>query len=64
MSTKVPGLLAGFPIDSHVKISKCHQIFNFWQIAKISMALHSLMTALFIIKFGSHQIKAVGGAAF
>ena len=26
-----------FPIDSHVKISKCHKIFNYWQIAKISI---------------------------
>ena len=24
----------GFPIDFQVKISKCHKIFNFWQIAK------------------------------
>ncbi len=28
--------ILGFPIDSHVKISKCHKIFNLRQIAKYS----------------------------
>ena len=27
--------ILGFPVDSHVKISKCHNIFKFWQIAKM-----------------------------
>ncbi len=53
-----------FPIDCHVKISKCHKIFKFWQIAKTFIILHPLMTALFIIKFGSGRIKSVGGVAF
>ncbi len=54
----------GLPIDSHVKISNCHNIFKFWQIAKISITVYFPMTALLIIKFGSNQMKTVGGVAF
>ena len=39
-------------------------MFNFWQIAKNIHTLYTLMTALFIIKFGSDWIKSVGGVAF
>ncbi len=53
-----------FPIDSHVKISKCHKIFKFWQIANIYHNFCSLMTPLFIIKFGSDWIKTGGGVGF
>ncbi len=28
-------IILGFPIDTHVKISKCHKIFKFWQIVKM-----------------------------
>ncbi len=53
----------GFPIDSHVKISKCHKT---WPIAKKSDSLYStiLVVANVFIKFGSHQMKTVGGEAF
>ncbi len=52
-----------FPIDSYVKISNCHKIFKFWQIAKISKFLYSPVTAVFIIKFGPDRMKTVGGLA-
>ena len=52
-----------FFIDSHVKISKCHKIFNFGYIAKTSITLCPIMTALFIIRFGSDRMKT-GGVAF
>ena len=50
--------ILGFPLDSHVKISKCHKIFIFWQLANSFINLHSTMTALFVIKFGSDRVKA------
>ena len=43
------------------KISKCHNFFNFWQIAKTFITFYSPMTGLFIIKFGSDQMKIVIG---
>ena len=53
-----------FLIASHVKISKCHKIFILGQIPKTFITLHSLIPALFIIKFGSYQIQTVGRVAF
>ena len=47
-----------------LKISKCHKKFNFWQSAKTFITCYSLMTSLLIIKFGSDQMKIVGGVAF
>ena len=44
------------------KISKCHKIFNFWQIAKSFITFYSPMTSLCIIKFGSDQMKTEGVA--
>ncbi len=41
------------------KISKCHNIFNFWLIAKKSNSLYSLITIIFVIKF-----EIVGEVAF
>ncbi len=46
------------------KISKCHNIFKFRQLAKTFITFYSNMTTLFIIKFESDQMKIVGGAAF
>ncbi len=34
------------------KNSKCHKVFNFWQIAKSFITLYSPMTILFIITLG------------
>ncbi len=47
-----------FPIGFHVKISKCCKICNFCRLLK---RLYSLVTALFIIRFGSYRIKTVEG---
>ncbi len=44
-------LILGFPIDPHVKISKCHKIFKTWPIAKKSNSLYSTMLANVLIKF-------------
>ncbi len=41
-----------FPIDSHLKNSKCHKIFKTWLIAKKSNSLYSTMAANVLIKFG------------
>ena len=51
-----------FPIDSHVKISKCHKIFKTWLIAKKSTSAYSTMVANVLIKFGWHRMKTVGVA--
>ncbi len=52
-----------FPIDSYVKISSATKFFFFiWQIAKISIPLYSLMTAVFIITFGPHRMKGIVAA--
>ncbi len=51
-----------FPLSPMLKFQSATKIFNFWQIAKTFITLHSLMTALYIMKFGSDQIKPVGGA--
>ena len=56
--------ILGFPIDSHVKMSKCHKICKTWPIAKKSDSLYSTMVANVLIKFGWHWIKTVGGEAF
>ncbi len=56
--------ILGFPIDSHVKISKCHNIFKTWPIAKKNDSLYSTMVANVLIKFGWHQMKTVGGEVF
>ncbi len=55
-----------FPIDSHVKISKCHFFFNFGRspIYTCTTTFYSVMTTLFIIKFGSDGMKTGGGVAF
>ncbi len=53
--------IAHLPIDFHVKIPKCHNIFNSWQIAK-RLTLHSFMTVLLNIKLGPDQIKTAGVA--
>ena len=53
-----------FPIDSYVKISKCHKFFNVWQIVKIPITLYSPTTAVFIVKFGPDQMKTVRGVVF
>ena len=53
-----------FPIVSHVKISKCHKIFNRWHIGKTFITLYFHIAALLIMKFGSDWIKSVGGVAF
>ncbi len=54
--------ILGFPIDSHVKISKCHKMFSTWPIVKKSDSLYSTVVANVLIKFGWHQMKTVGGA--
>ncbi len=46
------------------KMSKYHKIFNFRQIAKISIILYSSMTTSFLIKFRSGRIKTGRGVAF
>ncbi len=46
------------------KKSKCHKIFNVWQIAKSFAAFYSCVTTLFIIKFGSSRIEIIRGIAF
>ncbi len=55
-----------FPIDSYIKISKCHIFFLIWgqitNISIISITLYFPMTAVFIIKFGPDQIKTIGVA--
>ncbi len=58
--------ILGFPIDSHVKISKCHKIFKTCPIAKKSnsLQLYSAMVANVLIKFGWLRMKTVGGVAF
>ena len=57
--------ILGFPIDSHVKLSKCHEIFKTWSIAKKS-------NNLYLIHYGRqcpHKVwltsmKTVGGVTF
>ncbi len=44
-----------FPINSHVRISKCYKIFKTCRIAKRSNPPDNGL-----IKFGSHQMKTVG----
>ncbi len=50
--------ILGFPSDSHVKISKCHQLKS-----KKSISLHSLMVSNGLTKFG-WDMKTVGEVAF
>ncbi len=45
------------------KISKCHKIFDFWQIAKKVIA-YSPMTNICIITFGLNRTETVGKVAF
>ena len=52
------------PYGPVLKNVKCHKSFNFWQIAKTFITFYSPMTNLYIIKFGSDQMKIVGGVAF
>ncbi len=51
-----------FPIDSYLKISKCHKIFKTWPIAKKRDSLYSTMVANVLKRFGWHQMKNVGEA--
>ena len=44
-------------------VTKCHKIFNFWQIAKTFITFYSSITTLYIIKFGSDRMKIVGAVA-
>ncbi len=53
-----------FPIDPHVKISKCHKIVKAWPIAQKSDSLYSIIVANVLINFDWHRMKAVGGVAF
>ncbi len=46
----------------HILSFPIHKIFNFRQIAKISITLYTGMAPLFIIKFGSDWIKPLGVA--
>ena len=52
-----------FPLTPILKFQSAPK-FYFWQIAKISITLHSPVTALFILKFGSDRIKTLGGVTF
>ncbi len=47
----------GFPIHSHVKISKCHKIFGTRPMAKKSNSLYSFMVANVLMKFGEIETK-------
>ena len=41
--------MLGFPLTPMLKFKSDTKLFIFWQIAKISITLHSPMTAVFII---------------
>ena len=45
-------------------VLKFHKVFNFRQIAKISISLYTLITALFVMKFRPEPMKTVGGVTF
>ena len=53
-----------FPIDSYVKISKCHKIFKFCRSPIYTITFYSRMTTLFIIKFSSDRMKTEGVAFY
>ena len=45
-------------------ISKCHDIFKFWQFTKNSYSLNSLMTNILTIRFRWNGMKTVGAVGF
>ncbi len=54
----------GFPIDSHVKISKCRILFLIWSIAKKSNSLYPPMVSNGLIINLDETMKTLARVAF
>ncbi len=52
--------ILGFPIDSHVKIYKCHNFVSLWEIVKINL-IGSIPVIILSYIVYKHRIEDCGG---